>query len=75
LADASILTSLIAIRPDQFSWNGEKQVRNIDVKNSENGKCAGVLSLELMAVPCEEKRHFMCEASSKQETTAPPSSK
>jgi hypothetical protein len=69
----SIMTSLIG--PDQFSWNGDIQVKNIDVKNSENGKCAGVLSLEPLALPCEEKHYFMCEASLKQETTLPPSSK
>jgi hypothetical protein len=68
------MTSLTSLGTDQFSWNGEKQVKNIDVKNSENGKCAGVLSLELLALPCEEKHHFMCEASSKPETTSPPPS-
>jgi hypothetical protein len=68
------MTSLTSIGPDQFSWNGDKQVKNVDVKNPENGNCAGVLSLELLALPCEEKHHFMCEASSKQETTAPPPS-
>jgi len=73
LTDATIMTSLTTLETNQFSWNGENQVKNIAVKNVENGKCTGLLSLELVALPCEEKHHFMCESSSKQETTAPPS--
>jgi len=67
------MTSLTTLETNQFSWNGEKEAKNIAVKNTVNGKCTGMVNLELLALPCEEKHHFMCESSSKQETTAPPS--
>lgn len=75
LADASIMTSLTSLAANQFSWDGTNTVSNIDVKYSERGKCAGITSLELLALPCDGKHHFMCEAPTKQETTEPPSSK
>lgn len=75
LADASIMTSLTSLAANQFSWDGTNSAKNIDVKYTERGKCASITSLELLALPCDEKHHFMCEASSKQETTELPSSK
>jgi hypothetical protein len=55
------MTSMQALGPNKFSWDGDKAVQNIEVKNPDSGECAGISKLQLVAIPCDEKHIFMCE--------------
>jgi hypothetical protein len=68
------MTSLQAIEPGQYSWDGSSAVANIDVLNATLGKCAGVSKLQLVALPCDERQNFMCEKRPPKTTTIAPES-
>jgi len=72
LADATIMTSLNALKPGKFSWDGESTVNKLEVQNSSLGNCAGVSKLQLVAMPCDEKQNFMCEKGTSTTTTSAP---
>jgi hypothetical protein len=70
LPDATIMTSMVHVGNNQFSWDGENQVKNIEVKNTTLGNCTGLSKLQLSRIYCDEKHNFMCESVIKEKTTS-----
>jgi hypothetical protein len=69
LTDATIMTSMVQVSKNQFSWDGKNPVKNIDVKSTNHGNCTILSQLQLSSISCDEKHNFMCESASKDETT------
>lgn len=69
LTDATVMTSMVNMGKNQFSWDGKTTIKNIEIKNTTLGDCTGLSKLQLATISCDEKHHFMCEAESKEHTT------
>lgn len=73
LPEANIMTSMVHVGKNQFSWDGKNPVKNINVNNETPGNCTGLSRLQLSTISCDEKHHFMCEAAAKEQTASMPS--